>query len=64
MITNNNCYVFFLINYLGDEKFAGNGKNCWQNCIQIIIEDSIGSHAKKVSRKDLENNLKKYFWKI
>lgn len=27
-------------------------KNCWQNCIQIIIEDSIGSHAKKVSRKD------------
>lgn len=55
---------FFLINYLGDEKFAGNGKNCWQNCIQIIIEDSIGSHAKKVSRKDLENNLKKYFWKI
>lgn len=28
------------------------------------MEDSIGSHAKKVSRKDLENNLKKYFWKI
>ena len=50
--------------FRGWKKIAGNGKTCWQNCIQRILDDIIGSHANTVSINDFENNLKKYFENI
>ena len=50
--------------YLEDEKLAGSGKTCWQNCIQTILDEVIGSNANALSINDFENNLKKYFENI